>query len=144
MNLMYGCLDLYVLQLHPWSGAIVWEKKTWLISSVPYIFLFKDLWLHFMWQWLCSIAAEVVAGSAAWLGKGLSCVCVQSREGDARPSFDLTPVQVINILVICLVFVSWSLLIPKLVCPIGVLIVWIEYKSHDTMGVTHAILPAHR
>ncbi|KAI8545502.1 hypothetical protein RHMOL_Rhmol07G0044800 [Rhododendron molle] len=38
-------------------------------------------------------SAEVVAGSAAWLGKGLSCVCVQSREGDARPSFDLTPVQ---------------------------------------------------
>ncbi|KAI8545506.1 hypothetical protein RHMOL_Rhmol07G0045100 [Rhododendron molle] len=37
--------------------------------------------------------AEVVAGSAAWLGKGLSCVCVQSSEGDARPSFDLTPVQ---------------------------------------------------
>ncbi|GMN48327.1 hypothetical protein TIFTF001_017503 [Ficus carica] len=39
------------------------------------------------------IAAEVVAGSAAWLGRGLSCVCAQRRENDARPSFDLTPSQ---------------------------------------------------
>ncbi|KAF3656825.1 putative nucleoside diphosphate kinase 1-like, partial [Capsicum annuum] len=36
---------------------------------------------------------EVVAGSAAWLGRGLSCVCAQRRESDARPSFDLTPSQ---------------------------------------------------
>lgn len=42
-------------------------------------------------------AAEVVAGSAAWLGRGLSCVCAQRREDDARPSFDLTPAQVIFI-----------------------------------------------
>ncbi|KAB2015612.1 hypothetical protein ES319_D08G037200v1 [Gossypium barbadense] len=35
--------------------------------------------------------AEVVAGSAAWLSRGLSCVCAQRRESDARPSFDLTP-----------------------------------------------------
>ncbi|XWS45805.1 hypothetical protein CRYUN_Cryun14cG0010900 [Craigia yunnanensis] len=40
-----------------------------------------------------STSAEVVAGSAAWLGRGLSCVCAQGREGDARPSFDLTPSQ---------------------------------------------------
>lgn len=40
-------------------------------------------------SFLC--AAEVAAGSAAWLGRGLSCVCVQGREGDSRPSFDLTP-----------------------------------------------------
>lgn len=40
-----------------------------------------------------SNSAEVVAGSAAWLGKGLSCVCVQRRDSDARPSFDLTPAQ---------------------------------------------------
>ncbi|KAH0980576.1 hypothetical protein GBA52_007753 [Prunus armeniaca] len=40
-----------------------------------------------------STSAEVVAGSAAWLGRGLSCVCAQRRESDARPSFDLTPVQ---------------------------------------------------
>jgi len=40
------------------------------------------------------VTAEAVAGSAAWLGRGLSCVCAQRREGDARPSFDLTPVQV--------------------------------------------------
>ncbi|KAF5197975.1 Elmo domain-containing protein a [Thalictrum thalictroides] len=40
-----------------------------------------------------STSAEVVAGSAAWIGKGLSCVCAQRRESDARPSFDLTPVQ---------------------------------------------------
>ncbi|KAL3815010.1 hypothetical protein ACJIZ3_016278 [Penstemon smallii] len=40
-----------------------------------------------------STSAEVVAGSAAWLGKGLSCVCVQGRDSDARPSFDLTPAQ---------------------------------------------------
>ncbi|KAF3637956.1 putative autophagy-related protein 3-like [Capsicum annuum] len=38
-------------------------------------------------------SAEVVAGSAAWLGRGLSCVCAQRRESDARPSFDLTPSQ---------------------------------------------------
>ncbi|KAI3495111.1 hypothetical protein L2E82_41157 [Cichorium intybus] len=40
-----------------------------------------------------STSAEAVAGSAAWLGRGLSCVCVQGRESDSRPSFDLTPVQ---------------------------------------------------
>ncbi|KAL8141280.1 hypothetical protein V2J09_007301 [Rumex salicifolius] len=33
------------------------------------------------------------SGSAAWLGRGLSCVCVQGRESDARPSFDLTAEQ---------------------------------------------------
>ncbi|KAK8282603.1 hypothetical protein V6Z12_D08G038500 [Gossypium hirsutum] len=37
------------------------------------------------------VLAEVVAGSAAWLSRGLSCVCAQRRESDARPSFDLTP-----------------------------------------------------
>ncbi|XP_022933026.1 ELMO domain-containing protein A-like isoform X2 [Cucurbita maxima] len=37
--------------------------------------------------------AEVVAGSAAWLGRGLSCVCAQRRESDARSSFDLTSAQ---------------------------------------------------
>ncbi|GAA0146267.1 scaffold/adaptor protein [Lithospermum erythrorhizon] len=42
---------------------------------------------------LSFVTAEVVAGSAAWLGKGLSCVCAQRTEGDARPSFDLTPAQ---------------------------------------------------
>jgi hypothetical protein len=40
-----------------------------------------------------SSSVEVVAGSAAWLGKGLSCVCVQRRYDDDRPSFDLTPAQ---------------------------------------------------
>ncbi|EXC35648.1 ELMO domain-containing protein A [Morus notabilis] len=40
-----------------------------------------------------STSAEVVAGSAAWLGRGLSCVCAQRRESDARPSFDLTASQ---------------------------------------------------
>ncbi|KAL8542638.1 hypothetical protein ACS0TY_003500 [Phlomoides rotata] len=40
------------------------------------------------------IFAEVVAGSAAWLGRGLSCVCAHGRrDSDARPSFDLTPAQ---------------------------------------------------
>uniref|UniRef100_A0A803LIF7 ELMO domain-containing protein n=1 Tax=Chenopodium quinoa TaxID=63459 RepID=A0A803LIF7_CHEQI len=38
-------------------------------------------------------SAEVVAGSTAWIGKGLSCVCAQRRDSDARPSFDLTPTQ---------------------------------------------------
>nr|GLL25616.1 ELMO domain-containing protein A-like isoform X1 [Ipomoea trifida] len=37
--------------------------------------------------------SEVVAGSAAWLGRGLSCVCAQRRVGDARLIFDLTPTQ---------------------------------------------------
>uniref|UniRef100_A0A0E0K320 ELMO domain-containing protein n=1 Tax=Oryza punctata TaxID=4537 RepID=A0A0E0K320_ORYPU len=36
---------------------------------------------------------EVVTGSTAWIGKGLSCVCAQRRDSDARLSFDLTPVQ---------------------------------------------------
>ncbi|KAG9454436.1 hypothetical protein H6P81_007340 [Aristolochia fimbriata] len=40
-----------------------------------------------------STSAEVVAGSAAWLGRGLSCVCAQRRDSDARLSFDLTPCQ---------------------------------------------------
>nr|XP_025649757.1 ELMO domain-containing protein A isoform X3 [Arachis hypogaea] len=40
-----------------------------------------------------STSAEIVTGSTAWLGRGLSCVCAQRRESDARPSFDLTPVQ---------------------------------------------------
>ncbi|CAN1145906.1 ELMO domain-containing protein A, partial [Linum perenne] len=39
------------------------------------------------------VAAEAVAGSAAWLGRGLSCVCAQRQETDSRPSFDLTPAQ---------------------------------------------------
>ncbi|KAL8500445.1 hypothetical protein ACS0TY_020154 [Phlomoides rotata] len=40
-----------------------------------------------------STSVEVVAGSAAWLGRGLSCVCVQRRDSDDRPSFDLTSAQ---------------------------------------------------
>ncbi|KAL2511517.1 ELMO/CED-12 family protein [Abeliophyllum distichum] len=40
-----------------------------------------------------STSAEVVAGSAAWLGRGLSCVCAQRRESDSHPSFDLTPAE---------------------------------------------------
>ncbi|GFP91013.1 elmo domain-containing protein a, partial [Phtheirospermum japonicum] len=39
------------------------------------------------------VTAEVVAGSAAWIGRGLSCVCAQRRDSDARPSFDLTLAQ---------------------------------------------------
>ncbi|PKA53317.1 hypothetical protein AXF42_Ash010047 [Apostasia shenzhenica] len=31
--------------------------------------------------------------SSAWIGKGFSCVCAQRREGDARISFDFTPLQ---------------------------------------------------
>ncbi|KAG6434491.1 hypothetical protein SASPL_106128 [Salvia splendens] len=40
-----------------------------------------------------STPPEVVTGSAAWLGRGLSCVCVQISDSDARPSFDLTTMQ---------------------------------------------------
>ncbi|CAM8904648.1 unnamed protein product [Rhodiola kirilowii] len=41
-----------------------------------------------------STSADVVAGSAAWIGRGLSCVCAQRRsDSDARSSFDLTPLQ---------------------------------------------------
>ncbi|GJM86316.1 hypothetical protein PR202_ga02166 [Eleusine coracana subsp. coracana] len=40
-----------------------------------------------------SSSAEVVTGSTAWIGKGLSCVCAQRRDSDARLSFDLTPTQ---------------------------------------------------
>lgn len=41
------------------------------------------------------ITAEFAAGSAAWLGKGLSCVCTQNREHDLLLSFDLTPDHVV-------------------------------------------------
>ncbi|KAL6569280.1 hypothetical protein OROMI_013794 [Orobanche minor] len=40
-----------------------------------------------------STSVEVVAGSAAWIGRGLSCVCAQRRDSDPLPSFDLTPAQ---------------------------------------------------
>ncbi|KAJ3706965.1 hypothetical protein LUZ61_010670 [Rhynchospora tenuis] len=40
-----------------------------------------------------SSPAEVVTGSTAWIGRGLSCVCAQRRESDARLSFDMTPSQ---------------------------------------------------
>lgn len=50
-----------------------------------------------LYKVIFTFAAEVVAGSAAWLGRGLSCVCAQRRESDPRPSFDLTPAQVIYI-----------------------------------------------
>nr|GEX97297.1 neutral ceramidase 2-like [Tanacetum cinerariifolium] len=40
-----------------------------------------------------SPCAEVVARSATWLGRVLSCVCAQSIEDNSRPSFDLIPAQ---------------------------------------------------
>ncbi|CAJ2664970.1 hypothetical protein TSUD_352900 [Trifolium subterraneum] len=40
-----------------------------------------------------SNSAEAVAGSAAWLGRGLSCVCAQRRDSDASSFFDLTLAQ---------------------------------------------------
>uniref|UniRef100_A0A1D1YDV9 ELMO domain-containing protein A n=1 Tax=Anthurium amnicola TaxID=1678845 RepID=A0A1D1YDV9_9ARAE len=40
-----------------------------------------------------SATAEVVAGSTAWIGRGLSCVCAQRRDNDSRISFDITPSQ---------------------------------------------------
>lgn len=40
-----------------------------------------------------SNSAEAVAGSAAWLGRGLSCVCAQRRDSDAGSFFDLTLAQ---------------------------------------------------
>ncbi|KAJ4811634.1 ELMO/CED-12 family protein [Rhynchospora pubera] len=40
-----------------------------------------------------ALSAEVVTGSTAWIGRGLSCVCAQRRESDARLSFDMTPSQ---------------------------------------------------
>ncbi|KAG4149056.1 hypothetical protein ERO13_D05G319900v2, partial [Gossypium hirsutum] len=43
------------------------------------------------------VTAEAVVGSTTWLGRGLSCVCAQSRESDARPSFDLTPSQALRL-----------------------------------------------
>uniref|UniRef100_A0A2C9WPN6 ELMO domain-containing protein n=1 Tax=Manihot esculenta TaxID=3983 RepID=A0A2C9WPN6_MANES len=40
-----------------------------------------------------SNTCQSTSGSAAWLGRGLSCVCAQGRESDIRPSFELTPAQ---------------------------------------------------
>uniref|UniRef100_M4C835 ELMO domain-containing protein n=1 Tax=Brassica campestris TaxID=3711 RepID=M4C835_BRACM len=39
------------------------------------------------------LIVEGVPGSAAWLGRGLSCVCAQRRDSDAHSTFDLTPAQ---------------------------------------------------
>ncbi|MQL68522.1 hypothetical protein Taro_000838 [Colocasia esculenta] len=36
---------------------------------------------------------EIVTGSTAWIGRGLSCVCAQGRENEARLSLDITPFQ---------------------------------------------------
>ncbi|URE06044.1 ELMO CED-12 family protein [Musa troglodytarum] len=40
-----------------------------------------------------SSPAEVVTGSTAWIGRGLSCVCAQRRDSNTRLLFDLTPSQ---------------------------------------------------
>ncbi|KAJ3680561.1 hypothetical protein LUZ60_016839 [Juncus effusus] len=40
-----------------------------------------------------SSPGEIVTGSSAWLGRGLSCVCAQRRDSDARLSFEMTPSQ---------------------------------------------------
>ncbi|CAL9101656.1 uncharacterized protein LOC135584638 isoform X1 [Musa acuminata AAA Group] len=40
-----------------------------------------------------SSPAEVVTGSTAWIGRGLSCVCAQRRDNNTRLLFDLTPSQ---------------------------------------------------
>ncbi|XP_052170806.1 uncharacterized protein LOC127787017 isoform X3 [Diospyros lotus] len=53
----------------------------------------SDLEFHFHMVIAVPFTAEVVAGSAAWLGRGLSCVCAQRSESEARLSFDLTPAQ---------------------------------------------------
>lgn len=54
------------------------------------------------------VTVEVVAGSAAWLGRGFSCVCVQRRDIDDHPSFDLTPAQVVFCLVGLFVLYFWE------------------------------------
>ncbi|XP_004248988.1 uncharacterized protein [Solanum lycopersicum] len=41
----------------------------------------------------CHSSSEVMAGSTAWLGRGLSCVCAQGTDIDTRRSFDVTPAQ---------------------------------------------------
>lgn len=41
----------------------------------------------------CGNSYNASSGSTAWIGKGLSCVCAQRREIDARISFELTPIQ---------------------------------------------------
>ncbi|RZC86636.1 hypothetical protein C5167_029986 [Papaver somniferum] len=49
--------------------------------------------VEFGFRFVVNGVADVVAGSAAWLGKGLSCVCAQRRDSDDRPSFELTTNQ---------------------------------------------------
>ncbi|PHU04849.1 hypothetical protein BC332_25671 [Capsicum chinense] len=70
--------------------------------------IFEHVWVTLTAKFLQNLVvfslSEVVAGSAAWLGRGLSCVCAQRRESDARPSFDLTPSQA---QVICLNFLAF-------------------------------------
>ncbi|KAF8394393.1 hypothetical protein HHK36_020601 [Tetracentron sinense] len=46
------------------------------------------------------VAAEVMAGLAAWLDRGLSCVCIQRSESDACPSFELTLAQLLSPLLV--------------------------------------------
>ncbi|PPD73904.1 hypothetical protein GOBAR_DD29170 [Gossypium barbadense] len=64
------------------------------LLAVPALLYAINNYLKFTIQVvLTGCTSEAVVGSTTWLGRGLSCVCAQSRESDARPSFDLTPSQ---------------------------------------------------
>ncbi|KAJ6955093.1 ELMO domain-containing protein C-like isoform X1 [Populus alba x Populus x berolinensis] len=73
----FGLKVISCVEVAPWSQDFLWWAELLIRPAFP------------IPPWF----AEAVAGSAAWLGRGLSCVCAQRRESDARPSFDLTPVQ---------------------------------------------------
>ncbi|KAI3773766.1 hypothetical protein L1987_48298 [Smallanthus sonchifolius] len=64
------------------------------IIALGLMYLKVNLLTSARWLYISLITAEVVARSAAWLGRGLSCVCVQGTENVSCPSFDLTPAQV--------------------------------------------------
>ncbi|KAL4555097.1 hypothetical protein LXL04_037708 [Taraxacum kok-saghyz] len=55
--------------------------------------LFVHFYNHKYLHCFSMITADVAAGSAAWLGRGLSCFCAHGKEEDARLSFDLSPAQ---------------------------------------------------
>lgn len=76
------------------------------------------------------VISEVVAGSAAWLGRGLSCVCAQRRDFEDQPSFELTPAQVIFCLVRVFSSISFSVGFVLLLIPITA--VSVNHSQADT------------
>ncbi|KAK9065443.1 hypothetical protein SSX86_014842 [Deinandra increscens subsp. villosa] len=90
---MVGSRSEVMFLIDNWIGGCplrLWFPLLFYLDRLKSCFILDRIqWSNGEW----AFAAEVVAGSAAWLGRGLSCVCAQSREDESRPAFDLSPVQ---------------------------------------------------